>query len=396
MKRGRDLDSSRLAEALRFLVNDEVEFETQEKLVAVRDALTNLVSNPAEPAFQKTFSESLQALRETLETLIETYSPSQRERIFALGARPYFTPQLATKITQSVSQNPISPSVTLELMNKLISQRQAFVDNARTTLDGLTHFGVEESELSDGEADVGFEIPRAIFDNKLNGMIKELRTIQRIIRVFSEVRTGEVSEIEVHDISASDPIFFFGFDPITIATLGGAVTWALAQWKAVEEIRKVRAETRKLNAFSVPEIKDFFDAKIEGIVHEAVKKETEALLKKSPLSGERKNELTSEVEWALTALFARIERGLKVEVRHSLAEPADGEKEPKEKAETRGELDRIRAELVFPKVEGSPILALPSVKDADPYKPSKPSRRKRRQAPKAAAKAKSNGKGKPA
>lgn len=378
------MDTARLAEALGYLITDEDEFDIQGKLTGVRDALNDLSGNPAEPSYQKSFAEKFEELSTALSDLLGTYNPSQKQRIFALAARPYFSQALTTRISNSITQNPLSPSVTLDLVNKLISQRQSYLDRISQTKKGLEGLGLDETELEQGEADVGFEIPREIFDNKLSGLIKELRTVQRIIRVFSEVKTGEVAEIEVHDISASNPLFFLGMDPVTIGLIGGAVTWALHQWKTVEEIRKVRTETKKLTAFSEPEVKDFFDAKIESIVEAAVKKEAKTLLDQSPLDAPRRNELTSEVEWALRALFARIERGMKVEIRFNLPEPEEGKSESKDTKKTRDTLEEVRTALIFPKIDGSPILSLPSVKDADPYKPTK----KRTQQPRRTRKSK--------
>jgi hypothetical protein len=361
------MDTARLAEALSYLEKDEREYQIQAKLIAVRDNLNNLSANPSDASSQTNFSNALNELSKALADLSVTYSPTQRDRIYALGAKPYFSSLMVTQIRQSVTQNPISPSVTLGLINKLIEKRGAYLDQVKRTLLGLEDFELDVSELNEGEADVGFELPRDLFGNKLHGLINELRSVQRIIRVISEVETGSVCDPDLHDISASDPIFFLGADPVTIASIAGAVAWALNQWKKIEEIRKLRTETKKVESFTEKEVADFFDSKIKRQIDQAVEERTSEMLERSRLSQARKNELTSETEWALRAVLARVERGVKIEVRFLEATDEEASTDEAQRA-AAGTLSELAAELVFPKSEGKPVLALPAVKDADPVK----------------------------
>ncbi len=68
---------------------------------------------------------------------------------------------------------------------------------------------------------------------------------------------------------------------------------------------------------------------------------------------------------------------MKVEIRLTRFDEAAAGNSP-ESAVTQQELHSIREKLVFPRVDGNPILALPSVKDAEPYKPGI---KKKRRAP---------------
>lgn len=378
------MDTARLAETLNYLDRDERQYGIQEKLVAVKNALTNLTSNPAEPTHQTNFAKSLDNLSKVLTEVSGTYNPSQRSRISDLGARPYFSPTLASQIRRSVAQNPISPSVTLDLVNTLIESRQEFLERVKQTLVGLEDFELDRSELDEGEADVGFELPRELFSNRLHGLINELRSIQRIIRVISEVETGSVCDPELHDISASDPIFFLGADPITIASIAGVATWALSQWKKIEEIRKLRTETKKSKSFTEREVAEFFDSKIKRQIDKAVDQKAAELIEMSKLPQSRKNELDSEVEWALRAVLARVERGMKIEVR--FIEPAEVEDEKSSEVDkpqmaAMSTISKLAERLVFPKTQGKPVLALPAVKDADPLDANRPRRKRSRKKP---------------
>jgi hypothetical protein len=78
-------------------------------------------------------------------------------------------------------------------------------------------------------------------------LIKELSEIKFIIRAFSELALGTSEKIEVRQISTTDPQFFLHVDVATVIMIGAAAKWAIDRWKDIEDIRKVRAETRKLS-----------------------------------------------------------------------------------------------------------------------------------------------------
>jgi hypothetical protein len=158
-------------------------------------------------------------------------------------------------------------------------------------------------------------LPRSLFHNDFEKLIDELEELDFILRAFSELATGSVETIEVHQISTSDPQFFFGLSPVTIAAIGTAITWALNTWKQVEDVRKVRAETRKLSAFSEKEVDDIFDRKIKSIMGTSIDAETKRLLADTGTRGGRVYEQGEHLKRALESILARVERGMTVEIR---------------------------------------------------------------------------------
>ncbi len=185
------------------------------------------------------------------------------------------------------------------------------------------------SELEEGTAEIGFLIPRELFEDEFDQFIKQLAVINRIIREFSEAATGSAQEIKVRQISSSDPLLFLGLDPITIGMIGATITWALDVWKRVSEIRGLRVTASKIPTFKEPDLK-FFDDKIKTTVAAEIEtkaKELQGLAKDKDArtSGERRTHIT----WVLKTLLALVERGLKVEIR-SLppSPPADDSEAP--------------------------------------------------------------------
>jgi hypothetical protein len=356
------VDVVRLSEVLSWLRVEEANLKIQPKLEAVRDSLANLSSNPASVDCQSALSKSIADLEGALADFWKRYDPNQEKRIDEVGANPHFGRSLVVKLQKKIAGNPMSPAVVLQDVEKIVASRRNFMELVEKTEKGVDEFVNYDKGVKPGEAHIGFEIPRGIFDNEFKDFITELKTIHRIVRTFSELETGSVQEIKLGSISSTDPLIFLNTPPAVIAS----VAWIITQWKKLEEIRKLRAETAQINQFSEKELKDFFDKKITATINAEIKNRAEALLAESTLDTARRNELTSEVQWALRALFARVERGMRVEVETQLLPT---EKEAKtddsgEKAdvnatnEVLSEVDRISTELKFPISRGKPVLEL--------------------------------------
>ena len=214
------------------------------------------------------------------------------------------------------------------------------------------------SELEEGSAEIGFLIPRELFQDEFGQFIKQLAVINRIIREFSETATGSSQEIKVRQISSSDPLVFLGLDPITIGMIGATITWALDVWKRVSEIRGLRERASKIPTFKELDLK-FFDEKIKATVEAEIEtkaKELQGLAKDKDArtSEERRTHIT----WVLKTLLALVERGLKVEIRSLPPPPPEDDPEAGLPPAFK-ELNETIPQLVFPEVEGSPVLELP-------------------------------------
>ena len=164
-----------------------------------------------------------------------------------LGAERFFGQALLEKVRAIIAENQMTPAAAQQAIQQLQSERQTYLNVLRTTKSTLDSLGVKQDELAQGDAQIGFRIPRHIFNNELKGWIGELRELRLIILPFSELATGNAENMEIGEISTTDPIIFLILKPATVLLLGKAVSWALDQWKKVEDIRKVRAETAQLN-----------------------------------------------------------------------------------------------------------------------------------------------------
>jgi len=353
---------------LQRLVREEDVFDVQEALDEVHDHFTTMVQQPDQlRVAQQALAEALVELEENIDNMTSWYTPAFEKQLKELDLLPYFSYNIVNDIKTAMSANPLSHVVPAEIVASWRVRRHEALNIVRQTLTGLNRLNIKEVELQPGQAEIGFTIPRPIFDNDLDGLVSELREIRRIIRAFSEQATGSVEPIEIRQISTTDPTFFFGLEVLTIAAIGAAVTWALSTWQKLEEIRKIRAETRKIKGFGTKEIEKLFDDQIQNSVNEAIEEHVNSLLGKPKGQAGRINEQRTDLLWATRALFARMERGMTVEIRFLSPPSLPSKQEDGSDAvgKTKGKasdvyevLDKIADELVFPQIDEAPVLSL--------------------------------------
>ena len=260
-------------------------------------------------------------------------------------------------------ENPATPAVVQKFVAQLLNTRQNFINILVETEDRLGELGINTNTLEPGEAEVGFTIPRNLFDDSLEGLIGELRELRFIIRAFSEAVTGSVEPIIVKQISTTDPLFFLGVATPTIIAIGSAVHWVLDTWKKVEEVREVRERTRKLQIEENKALLELFDASIKQTIEAAVEAKITEIMPVVDEKDGRTQELNTHLNLALHSLFARIERGMTVEIRF-IHQPLSSEDPEQKKSDQEKEADfaklaAISPQLVFPLPAANPILMLP-------------------------------------
>jgi hypothetical protein len=270
-----------------------------------------------------------------------------------------------------MQSNAMTPNVVFNQANQLASQRVAYLEQVARTGTGLDALNIKIRTLQPGEAEIAFLLPRELFNNRLDGLVKELSDLNLILGLFSEAATGASEPVEVHQISTSDPNFFFGMNPVTIACIGGAVTWALNTLKQILEIRKMYQDAKRLELGS--DIEKLINDKINEKVNAAVEQKVHEIVANIK-AGPRKHELENGLTWGLKSILAHVERGMTVEVRlvppaTALAPAEEGDGKDEERRAAFDQLSAISKELSFPPPLESPILELPVPETPSPPPP---------------------------
>jgi len=357
------VDTGRLRRAAELLRLEEKNLGIQGILNQLTDALGNLAGSPGNPDFQTQVANHQIELRNAIGQLTLARDPAFAAYGEALGAIPYFGPGMPIQIAQAITDNAMTPTVARDILSDLRDRRASYLEQLHQLVSAMTKLGIAGDEVVPGEAQIGFRIPRTIFDNEFAGWIAELNEIKRIVRPFAELATGGDAPIGLGEVSSSNPIVFLIATAPVIALISTAVSWSLDQWKKVEEIKKIRAETARLSADNSGALDDMiaqFDAKIATTIEAAIAAHATQLVNPGAGPG-RDNELVNAVTYSLKSLMARIERGMTVELKFLPYEEAP---DP-ESAQAMDQIASIVPQLVFSAPSPAPVLALPG-NDNDP------------------------------
>ena len=295
------MNTARLRELVDKLLTVEGATTLSALLQRTTDAMQSVVNSPNQPDPQTQYASQFAALRTNAGAMLAAFTPAEMELLEEIGATRYFATDPTVEIASVSQQNAVTPAVVLAKLQEILGHRNRYIEHLKQLQAQLDALGIKANNVAPGTAELGILLPRPLFGNELAGLVSELSVLSRILRIFAEVVTGKYEPVEVRQISTTDPLFGLGMSVAVVVAVGKAVTWALATWKTVEEIRKLRNETQKNPAFSEKEIKSFFDSKIEKAIEDAIKHKAAEI---APPNGEgRGHELLTGMEWALRSIL---------------------------------------------------------------------------------------------
>lgn len=348
------------------LLEDEASNNLQSHVGNLNNALQNLSANPQNAESQINVNNSIKTLSEKFLQTSTYKNTSDNERLIEIGGSEYFSSDVIGYVTELMMANQITPAVVYTEFSKYFKNRQLYINALQNTSKSLDLLGIKSDKIDPGTAKIGFKLPRDMYDNNLDGLIKELSELRLIIRAFSEIATGSVDGIVLGEISTTNPLFFFKLHPKTIAYIGGAITWALITWQHVEEIKKVRAETKLIEAktsVKMKKVDDGFDDAIKEIINKSIDDKANELLGERSGDRHRTEELGIHIKYALKSILARVERGMTVEIKFLPPTIQETQGDSTEDTQLEPEeflsLREIAPRLSFPMPDPLPITTLP-------------------------------------
>lgn len=330
------------------------------------NALANQVNQPAQPQYQQETSRSLSELYIALgKSEVNSFSPAWRQALVEIGGDCLLGDNLATTIKDIFKGNQITPAVVLSELQSVFSELAEFSGAIERLVASLHVLGIESEDLGPSESEIGILIPRDFVDNELGDFANELKEINRIFGVFSEISTGSRPGFKIKTISSSELTVFLDAAPVVAACIAHGIERVVELYKKLLEIRKLQAELSKQG---VPKkdlkgvedhAKSVMEKGIETVIKELMKEF------KSTVESGRKNELTIELRLALNKLSNRVDSGFNFEVRMQAPDDIDDGDQKEDQA--MQEMDRkfyddissAAKNLQFLKLEGDPILHLP-------------------------------------
>lgn len=317
--------------------------------------LNDLVSYPAQSDQQLLTVEALDKFRESLASARAMLTPEELDQIDELAGGPIFSPNLADDTEEALLKNAATPAVARDYVSTKLGERDVQLANFRQILSTASALAWNKEELKSWEAEIGFKIPRHIFDNQFDRLIGELKFLRRFLADISEIGDKSIADIQLASLSTTDPIIAVGVGIYLAREVGKLITWALDRWKTVEEIRQLRDQSSKVPSFTEQEIEAFFGDKIKREIQTSVDAKVEELAASVADPG-RRNELSNALNRHLNELLGRIERGMTVEVRF-IGHHAEGAID-EATAEAEADIGRIASGLKFPPPSPNPILQI--------------------------------------
>jgi hypothetical protein len=360
------LDTGRLVAIVDRLIAEDDKLSIQTHLQGVLNSLANLANNPSDPGTQLSAKNAFDTLDSAVGHLSYENDPTFATYVRALKGTKFFSLSLLTEISQAMADNTMTPAVARDFVQKLFSERQSFLEFLRTFNSAARGLSISADEIKEGESQIGFRIPREVFRNELKGWTAELNELHNIIRPFSELATGGAEPIQIGEISTTDPIIFLLLKSVTVAMIAKAVSWSLDQWKKIEEIRKIRAETARVSESSSGAFDDMvaqYDEKIKTVLLKAVEDHANTLVPANEGAG-RHHELKTDLSRALQSLVGRIERGMTIELKflpRAASDDVDGELKV-----AMEEIRDVIPHLTFPSPSQTPVIALPKNVEEEP------------------------------
>jgi hypothetical protein len=364
------MNATRLKEIVDRLLAAESANKWQKKLTTLKSGIDELVSQPASQDAQTRIVTTTAEMETTVRQFLDSLTPAQIKQIYEINGGEFFTFEVITPIKELMQQNAITPTIVAQKAGELVDKRGKYLDALRQAQSGLKELGVTAETLQPGQAEVGFLLPRDLFENELRGLHRELGILNRILRTFYEVANIAPGPIEIRQISTSDPIFFFGMDVTVLVHVGHAVKWCIDVIKGTHDIKKIAEASR---AASVDEkIVAMLENQVTAKVEAAIKAKAEEIVANYAGEEGRKNELRNSLNGALELMLQRVERGMTVEIR--LIPPPSAAAEQAEAADAGTtakfeELGAIAKELNFPQLEGEPVLQLTTADSPPPPVP---------------------------
>jgi hypothetical protein len=341
------MTAQRLYGIFKLLESLEQKLGLQSTLDAIKTALDNLVNQPAQPQYQNTLATSLASFTNAATRMTEAISPSDAAIIGDIGGADFFDPALATKVTNSIQTNAMTPSVARDFVSDLTTKRAAFLATVKQARQSLEKLNVTDADLQPGTADVAFLIPRDIFDNELGSFAKELTFISRLVQDFTEAQTGRPAPVILEQLSSSTPTVALIAALPALQVLGLVINKYLEAWERIEKIRIMRAQLAEIRLKKGKTALDELTEEITTTVNEVVEESTELVMKN--YAGNR-GDLANAIRSDTRRLFGQIERGLTVEFR---AQPQGSEGEPQQ---TLQQIAAVGSQLKFPKITNEPLL----------------------------------------
>ncbi|HEX9966586.1 MAG TPA: hypothetical protein VGB06_01440 [Solirubrobacterales bacterium] len=363
------MNAERLHAIVESLKAEVAETNYPQLLDQLVEGLKSSVEAPNKPGPQEQASKAREQLHAVLgDAASNDFSPAWRQSLEEMGIADLLGESLAEEVERILSANEVTPTAAANELGEIRERVQRLVSALDQVSSALTFLQIGREELSPGDFEVGFLIPRSEVDNGLGQLGKEFMNLKRIVAPFSELAGESRPEVEVRSISSSEFQVFLDSAPGTAALITVALERLTRIYQQILDIRLKHQELSEADDVPDEVLKPLADHVSERIEAEISDIADEVVEKATLVDEARLNELRTELKHQLSALADRIDRGFNVEVRageipRSTDDEIDEDDKDREVREAAETVLKARKSLEFMNVSGKPILHLEQPED---------------------------------
>jgi hypothetical protein len=241
-----------------------------------------------------------------------SFVPSWLRMIHEIGGDGLHGRQLARRIRAILENTDFRKAHKGTLLEGVFEDLQPFTAHARSLLNALEKMNVLPDRLPAGTSEIGVLFPSAVIKD-LEELADEVHELDRHLRVFAEL-AGTTGSLPLRRIDTGSFNIFALADPAVGGLFAAVLVGLVTLVKQVAEIRKLAAETRKINTEVAEQLeKQANDERQTGIARVA-----ERCLQSTDISDlSRRNELTLSLSKSIAYVDAKMQMNVVFEVRAS-------------------------------------------------------------------------------
>ncbi len=322
-------------------VREELDNRKIQSLVAEVGASLSSSATQASTAATEKFETELASLyavlgacpsNDLVPSLARIMRETGAERVTGIG--------LARRMREQLAMNQITPAKAVEAISTLAAEIATFQAAAKSVTNGLSKLNVSADQLEATEHELGVAIPGAFIGPNLEGLAKELKSLDRHVKAFAEVTDADTASCKLRSIGTGCFEVFAVAPSATAAAIAFAIERIVVLYKSMLEIRVLRKQLVEKQA-PAEALRLLEEDERKRVTRDLDTVRDEIL---STYAGEtkpdkaRRNELKVALGQALHYLAERIDRGFDFEIRTAPVV----EQEPA--AEPSGEISAAAAE----------------------------------------------------
>lgn len=303
------MNTGRFRSTLEIIINEFQDLQILDLLNHLHVSFKNAIRQPDTETtlvFKDSFSKLSNALNKAPSNAV---SPIRRMILDEINATPNIGMGLLNRITKIISADKVTPVSAEPLIQKTLAEVRAFHENVVNIINSFSKLKIDHDELKEGDFEIATSLPQGLADSNLERLEQEVHELDRCLKTFNEIASGDTKSINVKILSSSDWQFFLGCLPEVAACFALAIERIVALYKNHLEIRKLKLELAEKKA---PEkVMEPLKEYLQEFVQEELRKIAEGLVNEFYKGADtgRRNELNNAAVNAVKYLTDRMDHG---------------------------------------------------------------------------------------